>query len=314
MLLRSAGIAGLAGVIMAIAAGKVFFAEPPRTASAQSDIAQEAEPSGVIVAASVSADVTPPHRTINRKSQAPAAIEAEESAPASSDAEDALAFYDAHIKEKKGERAESPAARPDAVATGFSLSSPSLYSPSDAAQFQTAAASPASGEEAAAAASMPDPAVQADAEPPQAAAPHDEAQGDADDLWATEAVECPRDWIDTADASMAEGAADCGADVALVAAPDGPAAGELPTGTPDAASEAAPGTDVELELALATQALKLVGFIARVPEARPDPPPVRRVSNRSTSWPDQPPPNCGKLHAYWHFKDRKAGTKEWYCR
>jgi hypothetical protein len=32
-------------------------------------------------------------------------------------------------------------------------------------------------------------------------------------------------------------------------------------------------------------------------------------------WPDEPPPNCGAgKRAKWHFVDRKAGTKEWYCR
>jgi len=39
-----------------------------------------------------------------------------------------------------------------------------------------------------------------------------------------------------------------------------------------------------------------------------------RVSRASSDWPAAPPPNCGGKHAKWRFVDRKAGTKEWYCR
>lgn len=27
-----------------------------------------------------------------------------------------------------------------------------------------------------------------------------------------------------------------------------------------------------------------------------------------------PPPDCGKLHAYWRYTDRKRGLRQWYCR
>jgi hypothetical protein len=40
-----------------------------------------------------------------------------------------------------------------------------------------------------------------------------------------------------------------------------------------------------------------------------------QVSNRNSSWPAEPPPNCAAgQRAKWRFVDRSAGTKEWYCR
>ena len=72
-----------------------------------------------------------------------------------------------------------------------------------------------------------------------------------------------------------------------------------------------------IEEAAVEQATALGMAFARIPLPRPDPPPARprRTSSRANlEWPAEPPPNCGTKHAYWRFVDRRAGTKEWYCK
>jgi hypothetical protein len=49
------------------------------------------------------------------------------------------------------------------------------------------------------------------------------------------------------------------------------------------------------------------------PQAAEKPKRVRSAAHRA-DWPDEPPPDCGSKHARWRFTDRKAGTKEWYCK
>jgi hypothetical protein len=78
-----------------------------------------------------------------------------------------------------------------------------------------------------------------------------------------------------------------------------------------------------LEEAAASHATQLAA-LPRIPLARPEPPAdfkpskprATRVSrNQPSSWPDEPPPNCAAgQHAKWRFVDRRAGTKEWYCK
>jgi hypothetical protein len=80
---------------------------------------------------------------------------------------------------------------------------------------------------------------------------------------------------------------------------------------PDAESQTA------LEEAAARQLEELGIVVPRIPLPRPDPPPQVRTTRRAarnSAWPAEPPPNCGMKHAYWRFVDRKAGTKEWYCK
>lgn len=318
MLLRSAGIVGLAGLIMTIAAGNIFFGEPPRAASARSAVAAVDAPEAVVIAASAAPDEpaqeSEPEETAAEMIVAVATAADTEAVPAEPEAAgpvEPLALAPASVVANAP--AEPPPPRAGGFDGGFSLTSPSLYSPAHPMRFQVTAAAPANGEAAAA------PDAEEDADPVQSVAPPaGEAEGDAEELWATEAIECPRDWFAGAGASAGEGSAECAAtEVALVAAPAAPveAAAEDPLrGTLDLAPQDAVETHDALESALATQALKLAGFVARVPKPRPDPP-VRRVSSRQpSSWPSEPPPNCGKLHAYWRFTDRKAGTKEWYCR
>jgi hypothetical protein len=148
-------------------------------------------------------------------------------------------------------------------------------------------------------------------DPPTGALPDDDWIGDEDqpsipssasDLeaampspWAEQDTECPRDWVA---AGAAEGldSADCQALAAL-----------LPTLSSDAQQA--------LGEAVTDHAMRLGVLAPRVPVPRPDPPRRARVKvSRASDWPAEPPPNCGNLHAYWRFVDRKTGTKEWYCK
>jgi hypothetical protein len=134
----------------------------------------------------------------------------------------------------------------------------------------------------------------------EAVSPDPLAPSEEDSPWEEEAVACPRDWVADADANAADdGSANCGTETALAAA--------------DAVS---PDLEAALGDAASEEAVEIIGFVARVPIPRPDPPPtpVRRTSNRPASWPDEPPPNCGGKHAYWHFVDRERKIKEWYCK
>jgi hypothetical protein len=111
---------------------------------------------------------------------------------------------------------------------------------------------------------------------------------------------CPRDWLMPADPEAPAAVAEC--EAVAVLTPPAPSADDI----------------AALEEAASEQA-RLAGLIPPLPRPRPEPTPdmlpVRRVAHRGASdWPAEPPPNCGRQHAYWRFVDRKAGTKEWYCR
>jgi hypothetical protein len=121
--------------------------------------------------------------------------------------------------------------------------------------------------------------------------------------WPTGAEECLRDWIQP-EQDREAGSTNCTATDVLVASVE---ANEQP-----ALQEAA------------TEHAELLASLARLPRPRPDPPAdfkpsnphaTRVSSNRNSSWPPEPPPNCAAgQHAKWRFVDRQAGTKEWYCR
>jgi len=134
------------------------------------------------------------------------------------------------------------------------------------------------------------------------------ASGD-ESLWEEHAAECPRDWLSSSvpapTASLTE---DCEPRIVLVAPAELRGTGEAGAGEPS--------LDQALENAASVHAMELAGFVARLPRVRPDPPPVRRVrsTSRRADWPAAAPPDCGSLHAYWRFVDRRAGTKEWYCK
>jgi hypothetical protein len=133
---------------------------------------------------------------------------------------------------------------------------------------------------------------------------HGQSSGD-EALWDDEAVECPRSWLEVSE-DGGGAPADCEAKLVLV----------VPAETEETETGGDVTLDEALESAAASHALELAGFVARVPIPRPDnPPPVRRIrTGHRADWPAEPPPDCGNLHARWRFVDRKAGTKEWYCR
>ena len=118
-------------------------------------------------------------------------------------------------------------------------------------------------------------------------------------LWADDAEECPRDWV--ADASDAQ---------------------QVPPGcepTESLLATVEPAAAHALEDAAIDHAAELGVILPRIPVPRPEPPPDAIVqsaprSSRGSDWPAEPPPDCGELHAYWHFVDRSTGQKEWYCR
>jgi hypothetical protein len=251
ILLRSAGIVGAAGLIMAIVGGGAFFTG---TSRAPSD-----EPAKPTILHEKTASVDQPV-------VAPVMAEAQSAPPTGrfSDAEP-LAYV-------------PPATTPPEPAA------PRLASRADV----DARGTP----EAATMLQAVDPARF------EAVSPDPLAPAEADSLWEEEAVACPRDWVQ-ADANAADdGSANCGTETALAAA--------------DAVS---PDLEAALGEAASDEAVEIVGFVARVPLPRPDPPPapVRRAS-QPASWPDEPPPDCGSKHAYWHFVDRARKIKEWYCK
>jgi hypothetical protein len=313
ILLRSVGIAGVAGIIMVIAAGNALFTEPhraPRTQT-QAFVASEREIAAAVPVASVFA----PQAPAEARPVEPLAFAAAPAVPAAKPAEMRLELRgnidpDASPDPPPG---ALPAAPRPVVAAGPSAAVP------EATKLPTAAI-PTKVE--AAASSAAGAAVQpaADGTEIEVAAlssadrtGNDVADADTGEspeggsLWANAAVACPRDWLDGADPDFTdELSADCEPKFVLVA--------PVPTAGDDAEPEEWSLEDA-LESAATTRAIRLSGFVARLPIPRPDPPPVRKVrTSHRADWPASPPPDCGTLHAYWRFVDRKAGTKEWYCR
>ena len=121
--------------------------------------------------------------------------------------------------------------------------------------------------------------------------------------WPNGAANCPRDWVE-AEGSRDDASADCTSTDVLIAS---------------IADDEHPA----LEEAAAAEATVLA-LLPRIPLPRPEPPAdfkpsnphqTVRVNSRNSSWPPDPPPNCAAgQHAKWRFVDRRAGTKEWYCR
>ena len=135
--------------------------------------------------------------------------------------------------------------------------------------------------------------------------PSDQPAAAGEDLvaWPEDASACPRDWVE-AEGSRDDGGAACIGIDALFAA-------------------VGPDEQSTLEDAAAEEATVLAA-LPRIPLPRPEPPAdfkpsnphkTVRVNSRNSSWPPEPPPNCAAgQHAKWRYVDRKAGTKEWYCR
>jgi hypothetical protein len=313
VLLKSAGIVGLAGAIMAMVSSNALFVDPGGPDRSSRPAAEVAAPAqGVIMSASEATSegdeiasllprLTPPETLPPVEDVQPettASVIPAERAPAPPPS-------------------AAPSPRPEPVAT----TAPVAPAPSPAATPKpvVVVAVPA---EAVPLPSSPAPpqgtltaADQAIAVPPAAVTDQAERATTVSGLWPKDSLECPRDWVPAADAaSAANPPAGCQTLASLV--------------QPEA------GDRLTLRKALPEEVLDLVALAPTIPipgtnagpdaegeasappeEAKPEekPKPVR--ANHRTSWPDEPPPNCGAgKHAYWHFTDRKAGTKEWYCR
>lgn len=74
---------------------------------------------------------------------------------------------------------------------------------------------------------------------------------------------------------------------------------------PESAEDASAPSEAEQQAVAEPEAAKS--------DPAPKPTPVR--ASRRAGWPAEPPPDCGSgKHAYWHFVQGHHGAKEWYCR
>jgi hypothetical protein len=81
---------------------------------------------------------------------------------------------------------------------------------------------------------------------------------------------------------------------------------------------ALPETGQSAIVEAATNQAEALAMVPRVPAPRPDDvgdTKPGRVSRASSGAALGPPPSCpAGQHAKWHYVDRKAGSREWYCR
>jgi hypothetical protein len=248
LLLRSAGVVGLAGLIVGVVSNETLFidsegAEPARAARLQVS------------------ELTIEPRTV-------AAISVRDNSAYSNPVPGVFAPPPA-VRTAATEPAVPAASAPEQRAA---LAASSTASTGPAAEPNTVVAVPAP------------PAAHHDVEETAAPAP---------------AADCPRDWIAIE--------------------------GEEPL--PTQCDEAAPLIDVAalsdeqraLEDAALERAAEIAGleFAPRIPQVRPDPPPVTKKASRSrkvalAKWPADPPPKCGSSkRAKWRYVNR---VPTWYCR
>lgn len=389
ILLRSAGIAGLAGVIMVIATGDVLFTGPVRTASVQPETADapDAAPAEratqVVAARDLSAEpvieapvvetpvaeariveepaveepIAATKAADERVVEEPVIEQAAQEAPVQEEPQAIASAPEAPILDPHGPAMDAPGAfeplafvrtpttqDPQTAAPGFAsigtfsrqptppkmtgsvepqerqVAAPQVAAPSPifdrpVALRGTQSEADRLGQSAGAGGNVSVVALATSERERTRSAPIDRS-GEVSDpaTWVEASAVCPRDWLDQGDGPDADfrASSDCEPTVALAAVEPSPDEGTEEEGA--VLQEA-------LESAAATHALKLSGFVARVPLVRPETPAwaLKRKARstykkRRADWPDEPPPNCGTLHAYWRFVDRKTGTKEWYCR
>jgi hypothetical protein len=248
LLLRSAGVVGLAGLIMAVVSNERLFMA-----------SEEAEPIQ-------SARLQVPDDAIEPRTVA------------------AISVRDntAYSNPVPGVFAPPPGARSEPTAPVV---------PAAAAAEQTAALGPSS------AAATP-PAAEPSAVVPVKPATPPTRQDAEETTSAAPGAECPRDWI------AVEGEE------------------PLPTQCDEAAPlidlAALPDEQRAIEDAALERAAEIAGleFAPRVPQIRPDPPPVTHKASRSqktalAKWPADPPPKCGDKRAKWRYVNR---VPTWYCR
>jgi hypothetical protein len=294
VLLKSAGIVGLAGAIMAVVSSNALLLDPggpDRSARPASDAPT------VIAASEPLVDDDEIASLLPRLSAPEALPPAEDVQP-----ETTASVIPAEPAATWPPLAQPVPPSPAPVTTPLVATEAEAIPPARELE-------PAPVEQVVAAADAHEPmsAVDKDARRPVARA--EAAKATDPTLWSEDSVECPRDWVAAPDAEGAPAA--CETLASLVTTAD-----------PPTLRKALPEAVLDLVALAPTIPIPTAGdepdaeakVSAPPAEAKRDvkPKPVR--ANHRTSWPDEPPPNCNGLHAYWRFTDRKAGTKEWYCR
>lgn len=332
ILLRSAGIVGLVATIMAVVSSDALHLggepgslegdgalavtvdtatyEPPKVASAEGEIIAASRRPAEPEIQDLRTDAAPAPPATDPATTASVDAAAKETAPGGEGQVLAPAVADLRstVPEQALPAAEAPV-RTEEAPVGGPLEPPvdeALLAEPPTASPEAATASP----DIAAAPHQPAPSpVSASADAQEeielaslevtAAPAEDEASERFD--WATGAEECLRDWLQAEQGS--DGGSNCTTTDVLIAA--------IEENEQPALQEAA------------TEQAELLALLAPLPRPRPEPPAdfkpsnphtTRVSSNRSSSWPSEPPPACPGQHAKWRFVDRKAGTKEWYCR
>jgi hypothetical protein len=143
-----------------------------------------------------------------------------------------------------------------------------------------------------------------------------DAATDAEDseAWSRDAVECPRDWV-AVEGEAGPRPAGCASLASLVTQSEPQALATLRKALPERVLDLtamAPAIPVPASAKGGPDAPEAVASA----EPDPAPPPKRaaKASNRSASWPAEPPPDCGSKHARWHYVQGHSGKKEWYCK
>ena len=319
VLLKSAGIVGLAGAIMAVVSSNALFVDPggpprdrPKTAAED-----RADPKPTVLASSLpTSSAEDPVRVIVLQTTVaplpPVATPEPETTSSVTPAANAPAPPLA---------AETAAVAADAAMVVPAETAPvaadvAVVAPAETASLAAGAAVvPSAAPEPIVAPAAPETQAVASADPvreqPVVEPSTDESLPAA---WPQEAVACPRDWVEVrkADGQPATAAA-CDTIAALVQT-----GGEAPP------LRKVPSEEV-LDLVAVAPTMPVPGpggdanadttGTEKAAEQTPQPPqpaPVR--TSRRADWPADPPPDCGALHAYWHFAEGHHGAKEWYCK
>lgn len=298
LLLRSAGVVGLAGTIVAVISS-VSLSDKPSLRQVQEAAAPQD----------------------SNAAQVPAAVRQEPADP------------QAPVAERQ-DLGEAPAA-PPRLAAAVKLAMTEAATPPDLGDWNStrvavelAVSAPAV--EPAPAAAVAEPSDTASLKAAETDAP-DKASAEAPSLWGDEATNCPRDWVAADDAKPAGGASvDCAATAmalpepaplppVIAAPPVLPAAPVLATsGAAEVVAALPPvaaalGEEPAAENGAADPGEP--GLAPATPKPRPDPPPdaVKKAPRVKTAAKGRlpPPPNCGAKHAFWKYVNKKP---VWYCR
>jgi hypothetical protein len=278
LLIRSAGVVGIAATIMAVVSSDALRFEPKPLPAGRNSVpaAQQAAVAPAIVA-------TPAARLAPVAEVPPAApVETASMETAASVAGTSPGGGAPTVADLRKEGSLYPVALPASPVTTASVEP-------EADPAELPSQDPAPPYSAATAAEAPLTALRPSVVP-------DDGSGES--AWTEDAADCPRDWLVDEDVAPAGGkSGDCRPMAEILAVPE--------------------NSQSAIEQAASDQAESL-SMIPRVPLPRPDEVPeikparANRVAAGSALG---PPPNCpaGK-RAKWHYVDRKAGTREWYCR